>query len=247
MKFQLINKFKILAILTALFIMTVGILNALPIPALTGRVVDNASMLTFREKNDITNALKNFEKNTRGQMTVLIIPSLKGEPIENFSIKTAEKWKIGYKDKDDGLILIIVKDDRKFRLEVGYGWEGKINDARAGDIIRSMVPFFRKHEFGNGILLAVAEAQGYITGNITKQSTSISDNSNNSDDDSGWFIYIFLAIFFLASFFFPKGRGRTYGSGGSGFWGGGSSGGSSGGGFSGGGGGFGGGGASGGW
>ncbi|MCP4181655.1 MAG: TPM domain-containing protein [bacterium] len=241
MKLVLKIKHSFLLLLTAAFIFFAGSLYAVNVPALTGRVVDNANLLTPAAKAEITNRIINVEKNTGGQMAVLIIKSLNGESLENFGIHTAEKWKIGHSGKDNGLILIIVKNNKKIRIEVGYGWEGVINDARAGDIIRAMKPYFRNGDYKTGILKAVSYAGSYITGDKTNQPPQ-----KTTDGDSGIGFWIFFILMFGGISFFKRRNGRTYRSGGGGFWGG-FGGGSSGGGFSGGGGSFGGGGASGGW
>jgi len=174
-------------------------------------------------------------------MAVLTMNSLKGDSLEGFGIRTAEKWKIGRSGKDNGLILIIVKNDRKIRLEVGYGWEGVINDARAGDIIRAMKPYFKRSDYEQGIIKAVSYAGAYITGNKADQPPQ-----KSAGKGSEILIWIFIFLFVGGMNVLKRRSGRTYRGRGYGFWGG-FGGGSSGGGFGGGGGSFGGGGASGGW
>ena len=94
----------------------------------------------------------------------LTVDTLDGTPIEEFGIRVMDQWKIGRKGKDDGAILIIALRDRAMRLEIGYGWEGDINDARAGDIIRGLAPFFRENRYTDGVLFAVGEVQRFVTG-----------------------------------------------------------------------------------
>jgi len=108
--------------------------------------------------------LDQFETQTRHQIAVLTIPSLNGDSLEDFSIRVAEAWKIGHQGGDDGVILIIARDDRKIRIEVGYGLEGVLPDAVANRIIQDMiVPRFRDQDFAGGIesgTFAIIQAVG---------------------------------------------------------------------------------------
>lgn len=213
----------------------------LKVPKLTGRVVDRAGVLSSSERKVIENYIFSFEQATHGQMAVLIISSLRGDSLEMFSMRVAEKWKIGSKGKDNGLLLLVSIKDRKIRLEVGYGFEGNLNDARAGDIIRGMKPYFRAGKYGAGIEFAVIRAQEFITG---KQGIPPPSSPRNykSSRKQGSFIFniIFIVIILILNIGFRRRGFIILSSGGYG-----SSGGF--GGFSGGGGSFGGGGASGGW
>ena len=250
-KLQLFSTFTLLA---CFLFLSSTLFADLQVPKLTGRVVDNAHLLSSNDKAKITNAIKRFESGTGGQMAVLTIPSLNGEVLEEFSIKVADKWKIGHKGKDNGLILLIAKKERKIRFEVGSGWEGVINDARTGDIIREMKPYFKSKQFKDGILFAINKAHKDITGK--KLGISFTHHKKGKKSFARYFPFIFIILFFIISFFSRSssntytGRGyktrRRFWLGGGGFGGGGFSGGG-GGGFSGGGGGFSGGGASGGW
>ena len=253
MKMHKIQLFSTVILLSYLLFLSSAIFADLQVPKLTGRVVDNAHLLSSNDETKITNAIKKFENGTGGQMAVLTIPSLNGEVLEEFSIKVADKWKIGYKGKDNGLILLIAKKERKIRLEVSSDWEGVINDARAGDIIRGMKSYFKSKQFKDGILFAISKAHKYITGK--KLGISVTHPRKNFKESlKGYFLFIIIIIFVIMSFFFRTasytyaGRGyrtrRRFWIGGGGF---GGSGFGGGGGFSGGGGGFSGGGASGGW
>ncbi len=244
------------AILTVGIIVCSAAVQAFDVPPLTGRVVDTARLLSDADRATIEKAIVAFEKATSGQMAVLTLTTLNDEPIENVGIKTAEAWKIGRKGQDNGAILLIAVQDRKMRLEIGYGWEGAINDARAGDIIRGMAPYFRKSDFKGGILHAVHRVQALVTGAEEKE--QVPPPKKTIKARSNLVVSILFALFIICIFigpFLARHGGRTYGhssrgyrSSYGGFGGGGfSSGGGSGGGFSGGGGSFGGGGASGNW
>jgi uncharacterized protein len=126
------------------------------VPPFSDYVVDTAGLLSPAERETLAANLRRFEESGLGQMAVLTVPSLEGEPIERFGMRVAETWKPGPKRSDNGLILIIARDDRALRLEVGYGLEGVINDARAGDIIRQiLVPAMRAGKPADGIRQAV--------------------------------------------------------------------------------------------
>ena len=235
------------AALPVLLVLAAGAV-ALDVPPLTGRVVDRAGLLTAVDAGRVEQAIRALEQRTGGQMAVLILPSLQGDALEPFSIRVAEAWKIGRKAKDDGAILIVSRDDRKIRLEIGYGWEGSINDARAGDIIRDMGPFFRGARYADGIVYAVAKVRQFVTGEAGVLPTPPQGSPHRSDSVEVPLIVIIVAIVIILLLVLVMGRfgrGMTFSSGGSsGGWGGGGGGG---GGFSGGGGSFGGGGASGSW
>jgi uncharacterized protein len=221
----------------------------LAVPRLTGRVVDKANLLSASDRQRIDDRIRGLESATGGQVAVLIIPSLDGDSLEEFSLRVAEAWKIGHKGKDDGALLLVSKNDRKIRWEIGYGWEGQVNDARAGDIIRAMGPFFREGKYAQGIDYAIAELQTYITGQRPAGAPPHIEPRRHRERTPGGVFFAFVLIFILLSSLGGFGR-RRFGvgpviflGGGGGFGGGGGGGG----GFSGGGGSFGGGGASGGW
>ncbi len=239
---------RLLTIFLLLLIATAGSNAAeLKVPKHTSRIVDKAGIISLDDKSKIEMSILQFERATSGQIAVLIIPSLKGDSLEMFSMRVAEKWKLGSKDRDDGILLLISVKDHKIRLEVGYGFEGKLNDARAGDIIRGMQPFFRANRYGDGIMFAVMRSQEFITGK--KATTPLPRARTSSGITPGVVkMIIFITIYFVILFGNRRRRGFTLLSGGYyGGYSGRSSGGFGGGGFSGGGGSFGGGGASGGW
>jgi len=123
-----------------------------PVAELTGRVVDLTNTLTINEIEALSKKLENLEKEKGSQVVVLLIPTTGIETIEEYSIKVAEKWKIGRAGVDDGVILIVAKQDRKIRIEVGYGLEGAIPDVVAKRIIEEIiVPEFKKGNFYSGI------------------------------------------------------------------------------------------------
>jgi uncharacterized protein len=237
--------------------------HALEVPPLRGRVNDLARLLPAERIQGLEGRLAQFEKETGHQVAVLTIPSLKGDSLEDFSIRVAENWKIGQKGFNNGAILLIVRDDRKLRIEVGYGLEGVLPDAIANRIIQEViVPRFRGGDYAGGIEAGIESILKVTSGEPLPESVRKPPRRRNELVQS-----LPLLIFVLAAFLFVflgnlgnrrtrsnwtgrRGRSNYWGGpfiggfgGGSG-WGGGGSGG---GGFSGGGGGFGGGGASGSW
>lgn len=129
---------------------------ALEVPYLTGRVNDYAGMLDPEEESRIAARLEALEQGNGAQVVVLTIPSLEGEVLEDYSLRVAETWGLGDEEVDNGLLFLIARDDRKLRLEVGYGLEGVIPDVLAGRILRNVVqPEFRAGRFAAGIETAV--------------------------------------------------------------------------------------------
>src|SRR6267142_2845148 len=125
---------------------------ALDVPPLRGRINDYAGLIPADRARALEERLASFEAETGHQIAVLTIPSLKGDSLEDFSIRVAETWKIGKKGFDNGALLLIARDDRKLRIEVGYGLEGVMPDAIASRIIREVItPRFRSGDYAGGI------------------------------------------------------------------------------------------------
>jgi uncharacterized protein len=141
-------------ILVSFFIVPVAM--GVDVPYLTGRVTDNAQLLSPNVNRAITEILKVHEEKTSNQIAVLTVESLEGESIEEYAVAVFEEWKLGQKGKDNGILVIVAPKERRMRIEVGYGLEGILPDARAGDIIRHyMTPRFKKGDFNGGIKAGV--------------------------------------------------------------------------------------------
>lgn len=126
------------------------------IPALTGRVVDTAELLSSDERQRLEARLAREEEETSVQIVIATIPSLEGEPLEDFSVRLAEAWRIGQQGLDNGAILLVVREDHRVRIEVGYGLESVIPDGMAGRIIRERItPHFREGSYFSGLNEAV--------------------------------------------------------------------------------------------
>jgi uncharacterized protein len=131
----------------------------------TGRVTDYTDTLSANAISTLNKKLADFEEQTTNQIAVLIIPTLEGDNLEDYSIRLADKWKVGQKGKDNGVILLIVKGDRKIRIEVGYGLEGVLPDGLAGQIIReNIAPHFLRGNFYSGIEEGVSKIIAAIKG-----------------------------------------------------------------------------------
>ncbi|MGA7995182.1 MAG: YgcG family protein, partial [Bradyrhizobium sp.] len=135
------------------------------VPPLTGRVVDQTGTLSSGDVASLTQTLRALELRKGSQVAVLIVPTTQPETIEQYSIRVAEAWKIGRKKIDDGALLVVAKNDRKLRIEVGYGLEGALNDVTAKRIIDEIItPKFRSGDFVGGISEGVDRIIGVIDG-----------------------------------------------------------------------------------
>lgn len=230
-------------------------------PELTGRVVDNADLLTAADEAALTEELRALEEKSSDQLVVVTLPSLQGYTIEDYGYQLGRHWGIGTAKLNNGVLLIVAPNERKVRIEVGRGLEGTLTDALSRIIIESTIlPRFREGNFAAGIKDGVHDVTLVLTGDAAEVEARAQARDNAADDVDWIFVIIWLAIFlwifysiWKASRDAPRATHRRGGpvivpgptwSGGGGGW---SSGGGGGGGFSGGGGSFGGGGASGGW
>jgi uncharacterized protein len=218
-------------------------------PALSGRVVDLAGILSSDEHKQLDSQLANHEQQTSNQVVVVTVPSLDGLSIEEYGNQLGRQWGIGTREHNNGVLLIVALQERKVRIEVGYGLEGALPDAIAANIIQTRIlPRFRQGDLSAGITAGVSAILQAVRGEYHPQKPK--SKQGNGDSLIFWlFLLGFIGLPLLHRFGPPgirqalQGSSRHHGGWGGG-WGGGSSGG---GGFSGGGGGFGGGGASGGW
>lgn len=150
------------------FVMPIAVSWGIEVPKLQGRVNDYAHMLSPAVKGQLEDTLRSFEAKESTQIVVLIIESLEGQSIEDFSIRVAEQWKIGQKGLDNGAILLISRGDRKLRIEVGYGLEGKLTDLVTGRIIREIIrPAFKAGQFDQGVIAGVDAMVAAVRGEFT--------------------------------------------------------------------------------
>jgi uncharacterized protein len=150
------------------FLVLVSFAFALEVPPLSGRVVDLANLLSADVESSLTAELAEHERKTGNQIAVLTLPSLDGELLEDYSHRVATSWKLGQKGSDNGVLLVIVAGERRIRIEVGYGLEGKLTDAASARIIRNViVPHFRSNDFAGGISAGLKAVMGTIEGTET--------------------------------------------------------------------------------
>jgi len=136
-----------------------------PVPPMGGRVTDLTGTLSVEQKSVLEEALRSFEARKGSQVAVLIVPSTEPETIEQYALRVAEMWKPGRKNVDDGALLVVAKDDRKLRIEVGYGLEGALTDAACKRIIAEIiVPRFRQGDYYGGIAAGVDRILRVIDG-----------------------------------------------------------------------------------
>lgn len=252
---------KTLLLLSLLGSLWASFVFALEVPKLTGPVVDLAGVLSRSDQAKISASLLQFQRKYGPQLQVLVVPKLEDETIETYSIKVVDKWKLGSKGEDNGVLLLVATEDRKVRIEVGRGLEGDLPDALAGRIIRAgIIPFFKQGQTGAGVLVGLGMIAESLGGKLENIPTPRLRQTRRRGGVNLAFL-LFLSIFLIGpTIFRGKGRGRRRGGlagailGGmllgslmGGSRGGGFGGGGFGGGFGGGGGGFSGGGASGGW
>ena len=144
------------ALLVLIFVAFAALAHALTFPTLTGRVVDEAGIIDPQTKSALERKLADFETKTTGQLVVVTVKSLQGTSIEDYGYQLGRHWQIGQKDKNSGALLIVAPNERKVRIEVGYGLEGSLTDAVSKLIIEnSIIPRFRVGDFVGGITRAV--------------------------------------------------------------------------------------------
>lgn len=244
MKLTNINSVTTKLIIFGILLLIANTLSAQPkIPELKQYANDFTNTISSSQISQLSQELKKFDDATSNQIILLIIPTLDSYPLEMYANEIAEKNKIGTKENDNGILFLVVKNDRKMRIEVGYGLEGALPDALASSIIRNEVaPYFKRDDYTSGVFAGLSAIISATKGEYTNNR-----KQRDTDEDGGfpWGFLVFIIVFLV----FGRNRGglgtllllSALGGGGR------SSGGFSGGGFSGGGGGFGGGGASGGW
>jgi len=214
------------ALVAAVLLLAAGSALALDVPFLSGHVVDEAGIVPPETAARLEQKLTAYEQRTGHQVAVLTVPSLDGEPLEDYTMRVAETWKLGRAAEDDGVLLFIARDDRQMRLEVGYGLEPQLTDLASRRVLDDVVrPHFRAGDYGGGIeagvdaVIAVldngAEAlpaaqpeqpiQGVpwpmriLMGALFFGVVGVfSLSALGTDGCGGWFLYLFLVPFYLA-------------------------------------------------
>jgi len=194
--------------------------SALEVPYLAGRVNDQASMLDEGFEAELEERLRLLEEETGAQVAVLTISTLEGDPLEDFSMRVVETWKLGREDADNGVLILIARDERRMRIEVGYGLEGALTDAQSGRIVdHLMAPRFREGDFNGGVGAAVDAVSSAIRGEPVELPEKRTENTGfnpasfifllifglpfigtalSARGAAGWIVGIFLIPFFFA-------------------------------------------------
>lgn len=193
------------AVRPALIVLLLAMLSlaaaAQGLPALTGRVVDNAALIDASTEQALVRRLEAFEAKSSDQIVVATVPGLAGEAIEPYANRLFRAWGLGQAGEDNGILLLVARDDRKMRIEVGYGLEGTLTDLHAKLIIEeTMVPAFRSGDFSGGISRAVDDIILVLEGNGAELEERAARNRKGSDNLPPPIVVIFIAIWAILFF-----------------------------------------------
>jgi uncharacterized protein len=190
----------ILAAIAWICLTSAGAAQTLVFPALTGRVVDEAGLLDATDRAALAESLAGLEAKTTDQLVIVTLKSLQGTSIEDYGYQLGRRWQIGLKNKNTGVLLIVAANERKVRIEVGYGLEGTLTDALTKLIIESSIlPRFKVGDFPGGIKSGAAEIIRVLSGDAEglqrgpAQSSSPDTNGPNSDTPVWPFIVLAVA------------------------------------------------------
>jgi len=200
---MLIRAFILLSLLGCLRVSPVF---ALEVPEHSGPVVDLANVLNRGDQAKIASSLLQFQQKYGPQLQVLVVPSLEDETIEGYSIKVVDKWKLGAKGKDDGVLLLVATENRKVRIEVGRGLEGVLPDVIAGRIIRTgIIPFFKQGQTGAGILVGLGMIAESVGGKLEDVPAPRLHKTKRSSGGLGYLL--FIGLFLIGPLFGRRRRG----------------------------------------
>jgi len=175
-------------------------------PVINDYVIDEANLLSSGTEQELRSLLQTLEQETTTQFAIVTIQSLEGEPIEDYSLSLAHE-QLGQADKDNGLLLLISLDDRSYRIEVGQGLEGVLNDAKAGRIGRDyLVPAFQAGSYEEGIVATAEQLILAVKGEYTEPATAVT-----RENIKLWSFIILMVIFVLINIFKNTRRGKNGG------------------------------------
>jgi uncharacterized protein len=182
-------------------------LAALDVPPLTGRIVDPAHVLPAEDTEQLSDQLKAHEEKTGNQVAVLILPSLEGEPLEEYSHRVATTWKLGQKGTDNGVLLLVALKERKLRIEVGYGLEGTLTDLRSARIIRQeIIPRFKAGHIPEGVRAGTEAILKTIEGTYEADEAR---RTRSVESDSLQYVAIGIMVGFVAGLILSQGLRRA--------------------------------------
>lgn len=166
----------------------------LAVPKLDNWVVDTTNTFNAAQKSALADRLETFEKTNGSQIFVLVVPTTGQEDIAQYTRRVYDQWQVGRKNIDDGVLLVVAKDDRRLRIEVGYGLEGAITDLQAGRIIREFIsPDFKRNEYVAGVNRGVDKIMALAEGEDLP--APVTNNEIYTDDESLVEILLIMAFF----------------------------------------------------
>jgi uncharacterized protein len=171
--------------------------TSLTFPPLTGRVVDEAGLLSATERASLTASLADLEAKTTDQFVVVTLKSLQGTTIEDYGYQLGRNWRIGQKDKDSGVLLIVAATERKIRIEVGYGLEGTLTDAMTKLVIENAIlPAFKTGDFAGGIKSGADQIIQLLRGDAGNPTSAVIETAApaNSNTKMPVWLVIFLGV-----------------------------------------------------
>ena len=187
-------------ILTLFMLAIPALANALAVPALQSRVNDLAGLLSPEASRGIEAELAEFERAESTQIVVLTIPTLEGEALEEYSIKVAEAWKIGQEGKGNGVILLVARQERKVRIEVGRGLEGTLTDLVSGRIIRNAIaPRFKTGDFDGGVIAGTNAIMAVVKGEYKPDDRIGQQTGKDAPPITTFLIFLLVACVVLGS------------------------------------------------
>jgi uncharacterized protein len=188
------------SLLLLLFLLPLAWALAKDVPPLTGRVNDTANLIPLDQRQRIETQLAQFEQQTGNQVSVLTVDSLDGEDIEGYANKVGRKWGLGQKGKDNGALLLVSKNDRKMRVEVGYGLEPVLTDLQTSIIQNQVIiPYFKKGDFGGGIEAGVSAILSTIQGKDVQPAPD-AQPAGRGGESTSWPIFLLFGLFALGPF-----------------------------------------------
>jgi uncharacterized protein len=189
-----------------LALLPAALAGALEVPQLRGRVNDYADMISPSTERQLEEELANLERTDSTQIVILTVPSLEGEDLEGFSIRVAESWQIGQREvggqrADNGAILLVARDDRAVRIEVGYGLEGRLTDLLSGRIVDyEIVPNFQAGRFDEGFVMGTRAMIEAVRGEYQGTGAASGDEPGGRRGVSGIGLFLpFLLLYFIVS------------------------------------------------
>lgn len=174
---------------------------AAELPALTGRVVDGANVIDAATRDAITRKLEAFEAKSSDQVVVVTVPDLDGEAIEPYSNRLYRSWALGQKQENNGVLLVVAPNDRKVRIEVGYGLEGTLTDLLSKLIIENaIIPGFRSGDYAGGIARGVDDILTVLAGDSAELEARARRNAKEPSSDVDWFMVVFITVWVVIFF-----------------------------------------------